>query len=460
MGPPAIRLRQGPATFCPPSFVTNDTDFVTMEAVAEVAKHMRFSFADTRCLFVADLRSMCPLLGDGRGEPATPRNPYTREPLSPLTLARLRRHRAWALRRALPVRHEAPAPASAEQQRRMRAVDLFAHLDELEHYTDADWFLRLDARGHKRLYAELHDIWVHRAELSPSARVALAGRGRLFPQPPQQVWRLPQAAVEALTLDVIETLTTTAAERADRVLGAMYVVTALTLVAPGAREAYPWLHESVAPGVTRAVSPVPWTPRPWGVRAPPDDAAEDTEDDDDEQQEEEQEEEEDHPRHLAGLPPALAAHFASIFGADLMADLFQVVLPPPTPVPWGAPLWGGVQPGVQNPWGGVQNPWVGGVPWGALELELEEGGLEHPWSGTGPSLPPLPVEPPPLSRGTTPPSPRRGTPPSPHRGTPPSPRRGTPTCHGRAPCHHSASRAAAPPKTTSSSWLVKAQVLG
>jgi len=38
-----------------------------------------------------------------------------------------------------------------------------------------------------------------------------------------------------------------AADRNDRILGAMYVVTAFTLVNRQARTAYPWLYETVAP---------------------------------------------------------------------------------------------------------------------------------------------------------------------------------------------------------------------
>lgn len=287
VGPPAARWRRGPATFCPAA-ITNETDFASMEPVCEVPAHLRFSFADaaTNRLFAADLRSMWGMLvageeGGAAGGPAalagpgpSPLNPYTREPLSAVTLARLRRHAAWAATRGLPTRWEATAPASPEQELRMAAVDLFARLDALEHYTDAEWFLGLDAVGHRRLYTELHDIWTHRAELTAAQRRAMVGgRGAqpLFPTHPSEVWLLDRGALARMTLAALGTMVTAPAERADRVLCAMYAVTALTLVAAGAREAYPYLYESVAPGVTspggggllrpaRAWSP-PWLQR-------------------------------------------------------------------------------------------------------------------------------------------------------------------------------------------------------
>jgi hypothetical protein len=47
-------------------------------------------------------------------------------------------------------------------------------------------------------------------------------------------------------MNVIRQLITAAEDRNDRILGAMYVVSTLTLVNEQARNAYPWLYESVA----------------------------------------------------------------------------------------------------------------------------------------------------------------------------------------------------------------------
>ena len=41
-------------------------------------------------------------------------------------------------------------------------------------------------------------------------------------------------------------LVSSAAQQSDRVLGAMYILTALTQVCPQAAEAFPWLFESAA----------------------------------------------------------------------------------------------------------------------------------------------------------------------------------------------------------------------
>ena len=52
-------------------------------------------------------------------------------------------------------------------------------------------------------------------------------------------------ALHRLTTTTIRTFILSAAEKSDRVLGAMYVVSAFTLVNAEARAAYPWLYDSV-----------------------------------------------------------------------------------------------------------------------------------------------------------------------------------------------------------------------
>ena len=66
---------------------------------------------------------------------------------------------------------------------------------------------------------------------------------------------IPYDDLRGQLLDTCKTLVTAAANRADRQLGAMYVLGALTLVSRSARTAFPWLHEMFAPGVTVFVSP-------------------------------------------------------------------------------------------------------------------------------------------------------------------------------------------------------------
>jgi hypothetical protein len=140
------------------------------------------------------------------------------------------------------------APPTPEQQVRMKVVDLFNKIDELNYYSSPDWFLELDQRGQRYLYTTLHDIWTHRAGLSMTQKASLVPQfqHRLFRHPPWAIRELPLETLQRLNMATIRMLITSAADRNDRILGAMYVVTALTVVNETARTAYPWLYESVA----------------------------------------------------------------------------------------------------------------------------------------------------------------------------------------------------------------------
>ena len=138
-------------------------------------------------------------------------------------------------------------PISPEQQIRMKIVDVFSKIDELNYYSSPDWFLGLNMDGHKHFYSSLFDIWNHRANLS------LAQKNTIVPGFASRLFRIPRwsladmslDALQRLNLNVIRMMISSATDRNDRILGAMYVVSALTLVCEGARTAYPWLYESV-----------------------------------------------------------------------------------------------------------------------------------------------------------------------------------------------------------------------
>jgi hypothetical protein len=74
--------------------------------------------------------------------------------------------------------------------------------------------------------------------------------------------------IQSLNLGIIRTFITSATDKNDRILGAMYIISALTLVSPEARTAYPWLYESVVTEETNQLIMTdyePQQPRIWGM---------------------------------------------------------------------------------------------------------------------------------------------------------------------------------------------------
>jgi hypothetical protein len=67
----------------------------------------------------------------------------------------------------------------------------------------------------------------------------------MFRHPPWAIGSQPIETLQKLNMNCMKLLITSAEDKNDKILGAMYVVSALTIVSPAAREAYPWLYESI-----------------------------------------------------------------------------------------------------------------------------------------------------------------------------------------------------------------------
>jgi hypothetical protein len=128
----------------------------------------------------------------------------------------------------------------------MKVVEIFVQMEELQYGADPEWFIALSLSDQKRFYLNLLDIWHHRAGLTQT------DRERIVPSPQQLFhWGISRiTAIQQLSTIrttnsyIMKKLVSSAADRNDRVLGAMYILTALTQVCPQAAEAFPWLFES------------------------------------------------------------------------------------------------------------------------------------------------------------------------------------------------------------------------
>lgn len=247
--------RHGPAVFAR-ELCTNDTDFFSTDALKDVETSHFFSFQDAdHHVYGFDLRSIYTLIHRARVEGDAPTNPFTRAPFSPSVLEGVAALVCWLQTRSLPTEWAPLVPPTPEQQWRMKIVDLFTQIDALNYYSSPDWFIGLDVRGQFKFYQELYSIWTERAGLSSAQKATLVPlyTTRLFRHPPWALIDQPIESLQRINTGVIRIMISSATDRNDRILGAMYVVSALTLVNDTARTAYPWLYESVFDGFAAAV---------------------------------------------------------------------------------------------------------------------------------------------------------------------------------------------------------------
>ena len=141
------------------------------------------------------------------------------------------------------------------QRFRQHVLRLFQTINALGHYSDPEWFVALTYEQHITFLRELIDIWNYRAELSPQVRRTIyPPYGDPFPHyvlgwvtHQFYIYLSPENIIN-INLTVIERFIASALAEADRCLGSNFILCALTLVSIPAREALPWLYQSVMHG--------------------------------------------------------------------------------------------------------------------------------------------------------------------------------------------------------------------
>jgi hypothetical protein len=221
-----------------------------MEEITDISGSYVFSFADRdKIVYAFDIRSFATLLEKAGKEPV--QNPYNRQEVSAETVKKAVAYIKWSRKHGIDTRWTPIEPTTPDQQFTLRVTDLFQKIDELSYYTNTTWFTGMSVDDHRCFYVELHDIWFHRAELTNEMR------NTIIP-PPARPFRLlirevvAQKSLQILqktNLDLIRMFVSAATDQSNRSLGAMYVLTALTLVNSDCAAQYPWMFESATPGI-------------------------------------------------------------------------------------------------------------------------------------------------------------------------------------------------------------------
>jgi hypothetical protein len=129
-------------------------------------------------------------------------------------------------------------------------VTLFQKIDLLGNYTQAEWIINLNNVQLRRFLLELYDIWDYRSQLSIEMKIAICPpTGLPFIEIPvhilQRNFNVNIDLLKKFAITIIDKLINSSNNRDNQSLGAMYVLSALTIVNNNAAEAMPWLYQSV-----------------------------------------------------------------------------------------------------------------------------------------------------------------------------------------------------------------------
>jgi hypothetical protein len=139
-------------------------------------------------------------------------------------------------------------PKSEWDYIKIDCIEIFQIMDSLDQYTKCDWFLSLQKEQLRTLYKSIEDIWNYRTGLTQTDKNRYVKGGKLFITPFQTVKTLNRYSIMKLLLTDFRKLVSEGETKGERVTGAMWILSALTLVSDDAREAFPWLYQSAYVG--------------------------------------------------------------------------------------------------------------------------------------------------------------------------------------------------------------------
>jgi hypothetical protein len=239
----SFKKSQGPAIFHR-NLCNNVDDFLTTETMNEIDYYFFISFKDKDgFIYGFNIISLYNLI---LKENTT--NPYTRNPFTEEFINIIKKRTVY--NKILgKINH------SINEQIQYKTIDqkiigLFQKIDSLGNYTQSEWFTKLPTYKIKRFIIELYDIWNYRAQLTPETKMLICPpTGNPFTNIPLQTIELNPnlniSLIKHYSYIIINSLIYSAVLRENQSLGAIYVLSALTLVSPEAAEALPWLYESV-----------------------------------------------------------------------------------------------------------------------------------------------------------------------------------------------------------------------
>lgn len=247
-----LHKMQGPALM-DRKICTNDTDFFTMDDMAEIPTTQFYSYRDEDdFVYGFNIVSLHNLI---QKEGTRAKNPYNRNEFDNKVkvnvLNMIRLSKVLKIPIEIELKNEVMDPAKRME---LKILDLFQTMNSYGNYANSEWFMDLPRNLHIRFARELVDIWNYRALLTGAKKQEICPpHGTPFLGTPYftnmanntTLNNLSNETVVKYNVQIIENLVKSAVDIDNKMLGTFYVLSALTLVSQPARDAMPWLYDAV-----------------------------------------------------------------------------------------------------------------------------------------------------------------------------------------------------------------------
>jgi hypothetical protein len=233
----------------------NESDFYTMEPIEEMdfVHYLNYTEAKSNTSYVFNVQSLMSLVA----KTGNLLNPYTREDMTESLLRRMMKINKLTnilfpgqepgqapVLAPVPV-HRPALPIDPATNYNGLITELFIKIDELGNYTNVLWFLHLSNTQLRVLVLRLYHLWGHidtelRRQICPKRNPFSVGNIGAFDVNDSRTI----AENRAIALRIGETMVYDGELQEHRTLGAMYFLTAMTVVSNEVRYAIPWLYEN------------------------------------------------------------------------------------------------------------------------------------------------------------------------------------------------------------------------
>jgi hypothetical protein len=246
----SVSLR-GPALFHN-ELSTNCNDFYTFDDIQSISFYNFISWREDKNIFSFDIYSLYELIKSSKKDKTKLLNPYNRSEISTKIVNNLNH-----IIKLNNIHGEKFKINKINEDNEItittfnnKILNICLRIDSLGNYTDVKWFNSLNRRQTIKFINVLHDIWNYRAQISDEVkREICAPSGKPFSIVNIHYNYLCNCDILQLKMifvKIIENFINTGINDSSSSLGAMYILSALTLVNSDAANALPWLYQSVA----------------------------------------------------------------------------------------------------------------------------------------------------------------------------------------------------------------------
>lgn len=228
----------------------NQTDFLSMDELHLIPPLQFFSYTEyDGKIYGFNILSIFNLLTKEKNK--QPINPYTRNIISDKVVQDI--YKIIYLSKIckqpinITIKNEMN-DLSNKKKIEMKILDIFQYINSLGNYSEPKWFLSLNKIQLYKFFRELGDIWNYRANISDETKIKICPpNGILF----SHLERVNifnennQLLLQLKISNILEKMLYSGIDNDSKVLGAYYILAALTLVSQDAASSMSWLYQSV-----------------------------------------------------------------------------------------------------------------------------------------------------------------------------------------------------------------------